>query len=171
MKSGILGELIAMAADSIKSHKLRSFLTLLGIMIGVMTVIGMVSIIQGLNKSFLAELQSVGSDMIHVQKYEAVQMGQRSEEERLRKDLTFDDAKAIEKDAPLVRAVAVNIYVSPFETAEVKYGNAKSDTARNGRPPCRSTCPGWDGSSPRPRSSARPASASSARSWPTSSSR
>jgi putative ABC transport system permease protein len=125
----IFREVFRMAIDSLRSHKLRSFLTILGIVIGVMTVIGMVSIIQGLNKSFLAELQSVGSDMIHVQKYEAVQMGQRSEEERLRKDLTFDDAKAIEKDAPLVRAVAVNIYVSPFETAEVKYGNAKSDTA------------------------------------------
>lgn len=47
MRLGILREIVQMAFDSIKSHKLRSFLTLLGIMIGVMTVIGMVSIIQG----------------------------------------------------------------------------------------------------------------------------
>jgi len=129
MKLQIFREVFRMALDSLRSHKLRSFLTVLGIVIGVMTVIGMVSIIQGLNKSFLSELQSVGSDMIHVQKYEAVQMGNRTEEERTRKDLTFEDAKAIEKDAPLVRAVAASIYVSPFDQIEVKYQSAKSDTA------------------------------------------
>ncbi|MCK4336428.1 MAG: ABC transporter permease, partial [Candidatus Aminicenantes bacterium] len=64
MRYGILKEIFHMSLDSIKSHKLRSFLTLLGIMIGVMTVIGMASIIQGLNKSFLSELESVGSDII-----------------------------------------------------------------------------------------------------------
>ena len=58
MRFGILKEITQMAVDSLKMHKLRSFLTLLGIMIGVMTVIGMVSIIQGLNRSFLAELES-----------------------------------------------------------------------------------------------------------------
>ncbi len=125
----IFREVFRMAVDSIRSHKLRSFLTILGIVIGVMTVIGMVSIIQGLNKSFLSELQSAGSDMIDIQKYEPVQMGRRSEEERTRKDLTFDDAKAVEEGAPLVKAVAVSIYVSVFDQVEIKYQNAKSDNA------------------------------------------
>jgi putative ABC transport system permease protein len=125
----IFREVFRMAVESLRSHKLRSFLTILGIVIGVMTVIGMVSIIQGLNRSFLSELQSAGSDMIVIRKTEGIQMGRMSEEERTRKDLTFDDAKAIEEEAPLVRAVAVSIYVSPFETNEVKYRNAKSDSA------------------------------------------
>ena len=125
----ILREVFRMALDSLRSHKLRSFLTILGIVIGVMTVIGMVSIIQGLNKSFLSELQSAGSDMIHIQKYEAVQMGEMSEEERTRKDLTFDDARAIEEGAPLVKGVAVSTYVSVFDATEIKYRGAKSDTA------------------------------------------
>ena len=56
MRLGLLKEITQMAIDSLKMHKLRSFLTLLGIMIGVMTVIGMVSVIQGLNRSFLSEL-------------------------------------------------------------------------------------------------------------------
>jgi putative ABC transport system permease protein len=129
MRLQIFREVFRMAVDSIRSHKLRSFLTVLGIVIGVMTVIGMVSIIQGLNKSFLGELQSAGSDMIDIQKYEPVQMGRRSEEERTRKDLTFDDAKAVEEGAPLVRAVAVSIYVSVFDQVEVKYQSAKSDSA------------------------------------------
>jgi len=125
----ILREVFRMAVDSLRSHKLRSFLTILGIVIGVMTVIGMVSIIQGLNKSFLSELQSAGSDVVIVRKNEGLQMGEMTEEQRTRKDLTFEDAKAIEQDAPLVRAVAVSIYVSPFETIEIKYQNAKSDNS------------------------------------------
>ncbi|MDH4198670.1 MAG: ABC transporter permease [Candidatus Aminicenantes bacterium] len=125
----VFREVFWMAMDSLRQHKLRSFLTVLGIVIGVMTVIGMVSVIQGLNKSFLAELQSVGSDLIFVTKYDAVQVGRRSDEERNRKDLTYEDALAIEREAPLVKAVAVDIYVSPLDPLEVKYRNAKSDTA------------------------------------------
>jgi putative ABC transport system permease protein len=129
MRTQIVREVVHMAVDSLRSHKLRSFLTILGIVIGVMTVIGMVSIIQGLNKSFLAELQSAGSDMIVIRKNEGIQMGRRTEEERTRKDLTFEDAQAIDKGAHLARAVAVSIYVSPFESIEIKYQNAKSDNS------------------------------------------
>jgi putative ABC transport system permease protein len=129
MRLQIVREIFRMAIDSLRSHKLRSFLTVLGIVIGVMTVIGMVSIIQGLNKSFLSELQAAGSDMIIVRKNEAIQMGRMTDEERTRKDLTFEDAQAIERGAPLVKAVAVSIYVSPFDQVEVKYQGAKNDTA------------------------------------------
>ena len=129
MKLQIFREVFRMAIDSLRAHKLRSFLTILGIVIGVMTVIGMVSIIQGLNKSFLSELQAAGSDMIVIRKNEGIQMGHQSEEERTRKDLTFDDVKAIEMGAPLVKAVAVSVYVSVFEPVEIKYQSAKSDSA------------------------------------------
>jgi len=129
MRFQMFREVFRMAIDSLRAHKLRSFLTILGIVIGVMTVIGMVSIIQGLNKSFLSELQSAGSDMIIIRKDEGIQMGRQSEEERTRKDLTFDDVKAIEAGAPLVKAVAVSVYVSVFDPVEVKYRNAKSDNA------------------------------------------
>jgi putative ABC transport system permease protein len=129
MRLQIFREVFRMAVDSLRAHKLRSFLTILGIVIGVMTVIGMVSIIQGLNKSFLSELQAAGSDMIVIRKDEGIQMGRKSEEERIRKDLTFDDVKAIEAGAPLVKAVAVNVMVSVFDPVEVKYQSAKSDNA------------------------------------------
>ncbi|NQT78939.1 MAG: ABC transporter permease [Candidatus Aminicenantes bacterium] len=126
MRLGIMKEVINMALDSIKSHKLRSFLTLLGIMIGVMTVIGMVSIIQGLNRSFLGMLESAGSDLISVYKYDPVQMGRRSEEERQRKDLTFEDAVAIEQECSLVKAVAVDLIARITESIPIKYRNIKS---------------------------------------------
>jgi putative ABC transport system permease protein len=126
MRLGILKEIFQMSFDSIKSHKLRSFLTLLGIMIGVTTVIGMVSIIQGINRSFLGELESVGSDLIFVSKHEPIQMGRMSEEERQRKDLTFEDALAIERECSFVKAVAVDLVVNPWEDIPIKYRNIKS---------------------------------------------
>jgi len=130
MRSGIFKEILAMAIDSIRTHKLRSFLTILGIMIGVMTVIGMVSVIQGLNRSFMAELESVGSDIIGISKFEpGIQMGRMSDEERTRKDLTFEDAQAIERECPLVKAVAVDIAANIFEGKAVKYQNAKNEDA------------------------------------------
>jgi len=129
MRLQIIREIFVMAVDSLRTHKLRSFLTVLGIIIGVMTVIGMVSVIQGLNQSFTRELQSVGSDIIAVMKYEPTQMGRMDEGMRTRKDLKLDDAKAIEKEATLVKAVAVSINVSPFEAIEIKYRDNKVDSA------------------------------------------
>jgi len=132
MRLGILKEIFQMAFDSLKTHKLRSFLTLLGIMIGVLTVIGMVSIIQGLNRAVLSELESVGTDLILVNKYEPVQMGELTEEQRKRKDLTFEDAVAIEKECSLVKAVAVDLAATITITDEnftIKYQNIKAQDA------------------------------------------
>jgi putative ABC transport system permease protein len=130
MRAGIINEIFQMAFDSLRANKLRSFLTLLGIVIGVMTVIGMVSIIQGLNKSILSDLESVGSDIIGINKYEpGIQTGNRSEEERQRKDLTFDDALAIKKECSLVKAVAVSLVAAIFEEIPIKYQNIKAQDA------------------------------------------
>jgi len=127
MRLGILKEIFNMAFDSLRTHKLRSFLTLLGIMIGVMTVIGMVSIIQGLNRAFIMELESAGSDLIIIQKNEPIQMGRMSEEERKRKDLTYEDALALEEECSLVKASTVSLNVSVYRTVIVKYQNIKSE--------------------------------------------
>lgn len=130
MRLGILREIFSMAFDSIKSHKLRSFLTLLGIMIGVTTVIGMVSVIQGLNRSFLSELESVGSDIILVNKYEpGIQMGNVAEEMRQRKDLIFEDVLAIEQECSLVKAAAGDLAANIFESIPIKYQNIISQDA------------------------------------------
>lgn len=111
-----------MALDSLRSHKMRSFLTLLGIMIGVMTVIAMVSVVQGLNRSVMSELESIGSDLIIINKLEpGIQLGEPSEEIRQRKDLTFDDALAIEEECSLIDTVALQIPLDMFSTIPIKY--------------------------------------------------
>ncbi len=122
MKIGIFKEITWMALDSLRSHKMRSFLTLLGIMIGVMTVISMVSVVQGINRSVMSELESIGSDLIIINKLEpGIQLGEPSEEIRQRKDLTFDDARAIEEECSLIDTVALQIPLDMFSIIPIKY--------------------------------------------------
>src|SRR5215211_6884875 len=59
-----------MAFDTLRTNKLRSALTILGVSVGVVTVIFMVSIIQGLNKAFADQIESLGSNTIFVSKFE-----------------------------------------------------------------------------------------------------
>jgi len=128
MRRGILKEIVDMALDSLRTHKLRSFLTLIGIMIGVLSVIGMVSVMQGLNRTFLSNLEEVGTDLISIKKFApGIHVGERTEEERQRKDLTFDDAQAIAKECSLVKAVAVALPARIFTPIPIKYHNIKSE--------------------------------------------
>jgi putative ABC transport system permease protein len=128
MRLGILAEIVHMAFDSLKSHKMRSVLTALGIVIGVMTVVAMVSIVQGLNRAFLRDLESAGSDLIIVSKFEpGSQFERRTEEDRQRRDLTVDDALAIEQESPLVKAVAVQLLADVFQGIPIKHRNIKSE--------------------------------------------
>ena len=86
-----LREGIALAIDAVRQNKLRSFLTILGVLIGVASVIAMVSIIQGLNDSMASQIEALGSNVIYVSKYEpGIQMGRRPESERNRPDITFE---------------------------------------------------------------------------------
>lgn len=91
----LLGK-ISLTLQTFKTHRLRSFLTALGIIIGVSTVIAILSLIDGLNRSVAAQIQAIGSDLVFLQKYPMVMAGpQNIEEIAKRPDLTPDDAQAI----------------------------------------------------------------------------
>ncbi|HOM94072.1 MAG TPA: ABC transporter permease [Candidatus Saccharicenans sp.] len=122
-------EIFSMSLDSIKTHKMRSFLTALGIVIGVMTVIGMVSVIEGLNASIAGEIERIGSNLIIIQKFEPVMIGERTEEERQRKDLQIEDVEAIKEACPLVKSLTIQLTPDFMKLPEVKYQNIKSDNA------------------------------------------
>jgi putative ABC transport system permease protein len=90
------------------NQKLRTGLTLLGIMIGVGSVVGMVSIISGLNRSMARQIASLGTGVLYVSKYEAqVQFGPSHRERR--PDITWDEARAIDQLAEAVEWVSPQV--------------------------------------------------------------
>ncbi|MEO0129325.1 MAG: ABC transporter permease [candidate division WOR-3 bacterium] len=104
-----MGEIFNLALQTFKAHRMRSFLTTLGIIIGVTTVIAILSLIEGLNQSVARQIRSIGSDLIFVTKYSMVQMGPANIEEiAARPDLTPDDVFAI-KQLPSVETAIPTI--------------------------------------------------------------
>src|ERR1700741_2798457 len=95
-----------MAVDTLRANKLRSSLTILGVSVGVITIIFMVSIIQGLNKAFADQVESLGSNTIFVSKFEPSFGRPPGPEEIQRKDLNMADAEALRTDAPSIIGVS-----------------------------------------------------------------
>jgi len=114
-----------MAIDTLRANKLRSALTILGVSVGVITVIFMVSIIQGLNKAFAEQIEALGSNAIWATKFDPSFGHRPGPEELHRKDLTLEDAEAIRQEAPSIVGVSP-IHRKIAET--VRYSNKQSDT-------------------------------------------
>jgi len=114
-----LFEAIKVALSSLRTNKLRSALTTLGIIIGVMTVIGMISLIQGMNNTVASQLGKIGVNTLYVEKHPWMMNQEDWLEMRKRKDLTLEDAEAIREFCSAVSAVAPELYTG----APVKFGN------------------------------------------------
>ncbi len=100
------------------SHKFRSFLTVLGVTIGVMSVIAIAAIIHGLNTSVMDRVAALGSKGFYATKHDiGARMGRPSAAERQRKDITYDDVSALRRQLRLVEQV------SPFLTARSVFGD------------------------------------------------
>src|SRR5437763_13803905 len=100
-------EILSMALDNVRAHKLRSFLTVLGIVIGVATVIAISSILTGLRANLIQYVEDFGVNNIYAFHLSTgLQMGARDRAERSRNPLTDDDPDAIRNQAPAGHALS-----------------------------------------------------------------
>lgn len=95
----LLFETAAMAFDTLRSNKMRSALTVLGVVIGVTSIVGMTSLIRGFDTSLRESINSLGPNTIFVQKFGATSFGSGASFMTLmrRPNLTHDDMEAIER--------------------------------------------------------------------------
>jgi len=105
--STLLKEDVKMALETIRTHKVRSFLTVLGVVIGVTVAITVTSFLLGFEDSVQASFNEFGINNLFVFKFEQGFRGRLTPEERTRKPLTFEDAMAIRDELPSVKEVNV----------------------------------------------------------------
>jgi putative ABC transport system permease protein len=109
-----------MALVSLRSNKLRTFLTLLGIIIGVLTIIAVVSVIQGLNNYVYTKMSFFGANDFSVQKFSMIGTSLKDFREQMkRKDITLVERDLIRANCPACRLVGASTSTS----ATVKYGS------------------------------------------------
>ncbi len=119
---------IFLALASIRENKLRAGLTILGVLIGVAAVIGMASIIAGLDKMVMNEIENLGSNVLYVTKFPPdVDYDKLTEDERNRKPIDYEAAQAIRELCPSVNAVSPQNYYSALGGNVVKYKNNQAN--------------------------------------------
>lgn len=113
-----LKENFLVAINTLRARKGRSALTILGIVIGVTSVISVAAIIEGLNRHVAARVQSLGGRTFFVGRLPAVQFGMLPEKIRLRKYLTYDDARIIREQCRTCE------YATAFGTRAIFFNEA-----------------------------------------------
>ena len=121
----LIWDLFKMAIRSLVTHKLRSFLTALGIIIGVASVISMISIGEGARRQTLNTISKFGTNIITIKpgqkKSRHVTTGKVN-------TLTLEDAEFIEEHIPLITGVAAQVYRS----AQLKFENKNTNSTVRG---------------------------------------
>ncbi|HYM09927.1 MAG TPA: ABC transporter permease [Bryobacterales bacterium] len=118
MTRGEIYESLLIALDGIRSRKMRSFLTVLGVIIGVTSVIAVAAIIEGLNRNIMSRIQALGAKTFFISRIPLARLGRLPAEIRVRKYLTFDDARVIREACPTVDIATA------FATRAVFFGDS-----------------------------------------------
>jgi len=106
-----IGENAQMALTTLRENKMRSFLTVLGVVIGITALLSVVSILVGVYGNVNEYLSDYGPETLFIFRFDpGIHTGRLTADERSRKPLTLEDAEAIEQFCPAVRAVTVSVF-------------------------------------------------------------
>jgi putative ABC transport system permease protein len=115
---------VKIALDSIWSNKFRSSMTILGVLIGVASVIAMVAIINGVDSSVKESIEKMGSNVLFISRYPPnMDHSNMSDEMRRRKPITAEEARVIKEQCPSVAGVAPQNYFFKDGGNIAKYGS------------------------------------------------
>ncbi len=118
-------ESLSVALATLASQKLRAFLTMLGVVIGVASVISVAAIIHGLNQHITDKVREIGTQVFFVTRFKAFSFGRWTEEIRMRKYLRYEDAVAIRQQCPAVETATPILTRALFfgQENEIRYQN------------------------------------------------
>ena len=106
-----LGENVQMALTTLRENKTRSFLTVLGVVIGITALLSVVSILVGVYGDVSAYLSDYGAETLFIFRFDpGIHTGRLTVDERTRKPLSLEDAEAIAELCPAVKAVTASVY-------------------------------------------------------------
>src|SRR3954469_6035003 len=125
IRFGLAREVLGMAFDTVRSNKMRSALTVLGVVIGITSIVGMTAMIRGFDKSLRDMIGAIGPNTIFVQRFGVTSFASGAELKDLlkRPNLTITDARAIEAQAETIQLVDVQLgAAAPPTQRRVFYG-------------------------------------------------
>ena len=129
IRTGLLKEIVTMSLDTLRSSKMRSALTVLGVVIGITSIVGMTSLIRGFDESLRDLFRELGPNTITVQKFGLISAssGKTFLEIARRPNLSMDDAKAIARECPSVAIIDVWLGGGPGNQGQrIYYGNERT---------------------------------------------
>jgi putative ABC transport system permease protein len=126
-------EILRLVLGTFRANKLRAFLTLLGVIIGVTTVITVVSIIQGMNRYVISAITAAGSNTFRIDRFGLITNYEQWQAALRRKDITLEDMEIVRNNCSLCKDVGALARVPSFInqiTIDVSAGREKIEDPR-----------------------------------------
>src|SRR5258705_3823135 len=115
LRGSLLSEVVSMAYDTVRGNKMRSALTVLGVVIGITSIVGMTALIRGFDQSLRDMIRAIGPDTIFVQRFGVTSFASGAEITQLlkRPSLTESDARALEQESTTLVYVDLELGAGP----------------------------------------------------------
>src|SRR5437763_10896401 len=111
IRTGLFKEVVSMAFDTVRTNKLRSGLTVLGVVIGITSIVGMTALVRGFDQSLREMIRAIGPNTIFIQRFGVASFANGAEFKDLlkRPSLSISDARALEEQAGTIELVDIEL--------------------------------------------------------------
>jgi putative ABC transport system permease protein len=128
LRSGLLREIVTMSLDTLWTSKMRSALTVLGVVIGITSIVGMTSLIRGFDESLRDSIRQLGPNTVFVAKFSGISIASGKDFVELlkRPNLTAADAAAIVSEAQSVALIDIRVGIAGNSRERISYRNRRT---------------------------------------------